>query len=215
MPALTQRLTRPLILGLAALALAGAAFSAPAVEAQTVPFLAYGSGRVAGEVVRAFKGSTSLGQTTVDAGGNWDVNILPGVIAEMADGDRITFTVDDRPAAEFETFLGAHYSIPPGLTLTTTSVATSGARPVPGGTVGVLAGTPRFDTTGKALAVFNTGTVDELANEGVKAGATGIWVQDPSGTFQVFVIGGPTFINDQFRAKFPNAFGVTSVLLVK
>lgn len=211
MSALPRPLLRALILGVAALAmLVGAALGAPTVEAQTVPFLAYGSGRVAGEIVRAFKSSTPLGQTTVDAGGHWDINIFSGGIANMADGDRITFTVDDRPAAEFETFLGAHYSVPPGITLTT-----SRAMPAASGAVGVLAGLPVFDASGKALAVFNTGSIDQLASEGVKAGATGIWVQDPAGDFQVFVIGGPTFINDQFRATFPHAFGVTSVLLVR
>jgi len=209
MPALSRPFSRALILGLVALAtMAGAVLSASPVEAQTVPFLAYGSGRVSGEVVRAFKSGTPVGQTTVDAGGNWDINILPGGIANMVDGDRITFTVDDRPAAEFETFYGAHYSFAPGLTLTTSGATAAGG-------AGALAGTPVFDATGKALAVFNTGTVEQLASEGVKAGATGIWVQDPSGELQVFVIGGPAFINDQFRAKFPTGLDVTSVLLVR
>ena len=67
----------------------------------------------------------------------------------------------------------------------------------------------------KTLVVFGGGTIDQLSSEATNAKATGVWVQDASGNFQLFVIGGPAFLNDQFRGKFTSGLGVASVLLVK
>ena len=219
----TTRRTRSL--GFAALAfalLAGTLLPATLVHADDLPFKAYGAGRASGEVVRALKGSTVLAETTVNAQGQWQMNIPAGGSANVANGDSVGFTVDGKAANEKVTFVIGQFVPPPGLTLTTSAApATATATPAPTataaptGTTGVLANMPTFAADGKALAVFNTGTVDQLTSEGVKVKATGIWVQDSSGAFRLLLIGGPAFINDQFRASFSGGFGVTSVLLVK
>jgi len=215
-----------LALGLAALALLVATtLSWSPAEAQVPPFKAWGPGLKSGEVVRAFKGSAQVGQTTVTSAGTWEMDIQSAGAASVVNGDKITFTVEGRVAAESATFNIGQFVLPPGLTLTTaaagtTPASTATATPVAAATNtadrGKLAGSPIFDSTGRALAVFNGGTVDELGAEGTRTNATGVWVQAPDGSFQLFVIGGPVFLNDQFRTKFPTGFaGFTSVLLVK
>ena len=75
---------------------------------------------------------------------------------------------------------------------------------------------PIFGPSGQALVVFLDGSQDRLEAAARAAGASGVWVQDEGGTFQLLAIGGPAFLGDQFRAKFPGGFTVsTSVLLVK
>jgi len=219
----TRSTSRAVLLGALALAmLATATFSTSTVEAQTIPFKAWGSGRTSGDVIKAFKGASEVGAVTVGSTGQWEINIFLGGGANVANGDTITFTVNGTAAKETVAFASGQFAPVPGLVFTLSGTGPTGPTgpttpPVTPavGTPGVLATMPNFDSTGKALAVFNTGTVDQLTSEGVKVKATGIWVQAADGTFQVFVIGGPAFLNDQFRAKFPNAFGVTSVLLVK
>lgn len=224
-----SRFPRSIALALAALAVAAAALLiAPAAEAQVPPFKAWGSGLKSGEVVRAFKGTTQVGQGTANASGNWDIDIPAGGSANVANGDTITFTVDGRAAKETATFNVGQFVAPPGLTLTTpapaatpTATATPAANPAipantPAAQRGKLASNPVFDPTGRALAVFNGGSIDQLATEAQRVDSKGIWVQASDGSYQVFVIGGPAFLNDQFRAKFPDGFpAVASVLLVK
>ena len=222
-PARPRTPVRSAVLGIVALAmlaiLAAALFAPSAADAQVPPYKAYGSGLRAGEVVRAFKGAAQVGQVTVTAAGTWDMNIPAGGEANVGNGDRITFTVDGRAAAESVTFAVGHFVPPPGLTLTTPAAAatpTPAAVPAPSVGRGRLAATPIFDPTGRAFAVFNGGTVYELAAEAARVASTGVWAQDASGAYVLYIVGGPAFLADQFRAKFPSGFpGVAAVTLVK
>lgn len=216
-----RRRFRSVVLALtavAALAMLAVVLYAPMpAQAQTLPYKAYGSGRVAGEVVRVLKGSTQVGQATVTSAGTWDMSILAGGAANLANGDAIGFSVDGRPAAETVTFGTGLFSTPPGLTLTV-SAATPTPTPTatPAAGRGRLAATPVFDSTGRALAVFTGGTVNELGVAATDSRASGVWVQDASGAFHLYIVGGPAFLGDDFRAKFPGGFAsATSVLLVK
>ena len=207
---------------LAALVMLAAALYVPApAQAQTLPYKAWGAGRAAGDVIVALKGGAEVGRVVVTAAGTWEVNILGGGAANVANGDTIGFTVNGRAANETVTYAAGQFAMPPGLVLTVPAAAPAPAptpTPAPPATVerGKIAGTPVFDSTGSALAIYAGGTVDELAAEGARHKSTGIWVQDASGTYHLYVIGGPAFIGDQFRAKFPGGFAsVTSVLLVK
>ncbi|MFA7249594.1 MAG: hypothetical protein WC273_08175 [Dehalococcoidia bacterium] len=208
------------ILGLAACAglalLATGAIAPRGADAQVPPYKAWGSGRTSGEVIRAFKGSAQVGQVTVSAAGTWEFDIFAGGAANVTNGDSITFTVDGRAAAESVIFSSGQFALPPGLTLTTATPApTPAATPAPTER-GRITGTPIFDSTGRALAVFTGGTVDQLATAASASRATGVWVQDRDGIFQLYIVGGPAFVADQFRARFPDGFpGVTSVMLVR
>ena len=220
-PTRTRTAVRAVVLGLAALAmLAAATLSTSTVEAQTtLPFKAWGSGRAAGDVIKAFKGSTEVGATTVGAAGQWEINIFLGGGANVANGDTITFTVNGTAAKETVAFVSGQFAPVPGLVFTLASAATptptATATPAANTGAGTIAGTVTFDTTGKALAVFNGGTVTQLVTASTQAKATGVWVQGPSGQFFGYVIGAPDFVNASFNAAFPSGFGIASVLLVK
>ncbi len=87
--------------------------------------------------------------------------------------------------------------------------------PVPTSTAKFIA-TPRFDDSGRALAVFTGGSVDDLAGLAGQAQATGVWVQDAGAVFRLYVVGGPTFLTQEFRAMFGAGFAQpTAVLLVR
>ena len=209
---------RSTVLALVAFAMLAAALYAPEpTQAQTLPYKAWGSGRVSGEVIRALKGSTQVGQVIVTGAGSWEINIFLGGEANVANGDRITFTVDGRAAAETVTYFSGLFSTPPGLVLMLPPAATPPLAPTPppAAARGRLASTPVFDSTGRALAVYTGGTVNELATAATESRATGVWVQDASGAFHLYIVGGPAFLGDDFRAKFAAGFGVTSVLLVR
>ncbi|MGE3856644.1 MAG: LysM peptidoglycan-binding domain-containing protein [Dehalococcoidia bacterium] len=75
---------------------------------------------------------------------------------------------------------------------------------------------PIFAASGQASAVFLGRTVADLEAAARAAGATGAWVQDANGTFGLLVVGGPSFLRDQFAGLFPAGFGgVTAVTLVR
>lgn len=80
-----------------------------------LPFQAYGSGLRAGAVVEAVRNETALAKTTVDAEGNWVLQIPPEPIS---DGEVVGFRVDGRPAKETIVFRSARFVRPPGLALT-------------------------------------------------------------------------------------------------
>ena len=115
-----------------------------------LPFKAYGSGLTAVTSVEAFKGTTSVGKATV-AAGNWSIDIQPGGAANVANGDKITFTIDGKAANQSVTFQGGQFPAPPGLALT---VAAGGAAapatppaPAKTGNAGL------FGTTGTSMAL--------------------------------------------------------------
>ncbi len=75
--------------------------------------------------------------------------------------------------------------------------------PAPG-----FAASPRWGVaTGQASAVFMGGSVDDLFAAAGAAQATGAWVQAAGGEFTLLIVGGPDFMLDAFRARFPGAFG--------
>ena len=84
---------------------------------------------------------------------------------------------------------------------------TATAAPAPAtGTPG-FAAPPVFNTSGQALAVFNGRTLAEL-NAAAKAGrASGVWLQTPAGAYVVYIIGGPSFLEDEIRRTFASGFG--------
>ena len=91
-------------------------FVASTASAQAaLPFKAFGSGLKAGQVVEAFKGTTAVGKATVDAGGNWQIDIQPGA---ANNGDVISFRIDGAAATQTVTFQSGQFTPPPGLALT-------------------------------------------------------------------------------------------------
>lgn len=212
---------RAAVLGVVAVAiLATTALSTSTVEAQTIPFKAWGSGRASGDVIKAFKGTAEVGTVTVGSTGQWEINIFLGGSANVANGDTINFTVNGAAAKETVSFASGQFAPVPGLVFTLTSPAgptgPTGPTAPPANTgSGAIAGAVNFDSTGKALAVFNGGTVAQLVTASTQAKATGIWVQGPTGQFFGYVLGAPDFVNASFNAAFPNGFGVASILLVK
>ncbi len=89
----------------------------------------------------------------------------------------------------------------------TVSVRTSTNAPAPPqpGTVGAFAAAPVFGS-GRALAVYNGGTVAQLEAVARAADASGVWVQDAAGAYQLLILDGPSFVNEGFRAKFTTGF---------
>ena len=79
--------------------------------------------------------------------------------------------------------------------------------------VGTFGAAPRFDPTGRALVVFTGGSVDQLM-AAAAAGATGAWVQDGNGVFQLLVVNGPAFLSDAFRAAFPRGIPASTAVLL-
>lgn len=81
---------------------------------------------------------------------------------------------------------------------------------------GTFAAPPTFSTAGLASVVFNGGTVDQLEAAALSQRATGVWVQDSTGVYQLLVVGGPSFLKDAVKAKFPAGFsGVAAVTLTR
>lgn len=129
------------VAGLSALMLAGLFVSAASAQ-PALPYKAYGSGLKAGQVVTAVKGTTEVARTTVDASGNWSMDIPAD---KASAGDAIGFTLDGQRTNQTITFQNGQFVAPPGLALT---VAAGGAAPTPGpaatgnaGLIGQSAGT--------------------------------------------------------------------------
>ena len=97
---------------------------------------------------------------------------------------------------------------------TTVSVRTSTSAVVAAaaGAPGSFIAAPVFSTTGLALAVYNGGSVAQLEATARAAGVSGAWAQDASGIYQLLILNGPTFVNDGFRARFPNGFSTAVAL---
>ncbi len=94
----------------------------------------------------------------------------------------------------------------------TVIVPTPTPTPTPTGT---FAGTPVFSPTGQAFAVFHGGTIDQLESASMSIGATGIWAQEPGGTYQLLIVRGPAFANAPFRSAFPKGFGAATSLTLR
>ena len=76
-----------------------------------------------------------------------------------------------------------------------------------------FAARPTFSASGLASVVFNGGTLDQLEAAAQSEGASGAWLQDSTGSYQLLVVGGPSFLKDALRQRFPGAIGVTAVTL--
>lgn len=132
----------------AALMLMGTVAVSTASAQAALPYKAYGSGLKAGQVVEAFKGTAAVGKATVDASGNWSIDIQPGGTANVANGDKIGFKLDGRDATQSVTFQGGQFPAPPGLALTVAAGGTT-TPPAPAktGNAGL------FGTTGTSMAL--------------------------------------------------------------
>ena len=111
-----------------------------------LPYKAYGSGLTTVKLVEALKGTAVVGKADV-AAGNWSIDIQPGGTANVANGDKITFRIDGKEAAQSVTFQGGQFPAPPGLALT---AGTGGTTPAPAktGNAGL------FGTTGTSMALI-------------------------------------------------------------
>ncbi|MGE3855929.1 MAG: hypothetical protein AB7G21_03090, partial [Dehalococcoidia bacterium] len=79
---------------------------------------------------------------------------------------------------------------------------------------GSFAAAPVYSASKLAQAVFNGGTVAQLESAVVAGNGTGVWAQDAQGNFVLYIVNGG-FVNDSFKAAFPNGFsGVTAVTVV-
>jgi hypothetical protein len=111
--------------------------------AQALPFKAYGAGLRPGAAVEAFKGTTSYGRTTVDAAGQWQIDIKQ---PPANNGDVIGFKLDGLITAQTITFMGGLFVPIPGLALTVPAgtVAPPVVVPTPAktGSAGLTASTP-------------------------------------------------------------------------
>ena len=170
--------------------------------ADQLPYQAYGSGLAAGTVVTALNHGVVVGTDTVDATGNWVINVPA---AAAVSGDTITFALNGAAAAQTATFQPGGFVLPPGLALTASG--TSGS--------GTFATTPNFGSGRAAQVVFTGGTVDQLQAATAAAGATGAWVQDSGGQFRLLIVGAPAFLKDAFSASFPGGLGLVGVTLIK
>ena len=75
---------------------------------------------------------------------------------------------------------------------------------------------PVWSVGGESLVVFTGGTVYQLHEAAKAVGASGVWVQDWQGAFQLLIVDGPDFLKDDFTRHFPRGVTApTSVHLVK
>lgn len=101
----------------------------------------------------------------------------------------------------------------PTPTLTPTGTATL----APGTTLsGTFAAPPVFPSTGARLAqvVFTGGTIAQLDTALTSVNASGAWAQSANGTFFLYIVGAPTFVNLPFQQAFPSGFTTTTALTV-
>lgn len=173
----------------------------PTTGTDLLPFQAYGSGLIAGAQIQAFNNGTAVATATVDAGGNWVLDI-PALAA--ATGDVISFSMNGAMTSQSVTFEPGGFVLPPGLALTA------------GAGTGTFASPPNFGTGKMAQVVFTGGTVAQLDAATSAAGGTGAWVQDSTGAFRLLIVGAPAFLRTAFEAAFPVGFTtVTGVTVTR
>ena len=81
----------------------------------------------------------------------------------------------------------------------------------PAGGVGAFLAAPIFSPSGQALVIFGGGSADQLEAAATAAKVTGVWVQDATGAYQLLVVGGPSFLKDQFRSRFAGGLSANTV----
>jgi hypothetical protein len=77
--------------------------------------------------------------------------------------------------------------------------------PVPPQPAGTFTPSPVYGSLGLALVVYSGGTIDDLQGLASTVGASGVWVQDRTGVYQLLVVNGPAFVTGGFAAQFPSA----------
>lgn len=149
-----------------AIALAAVLFGALAGSAgaqATPPFRAYGTDQTPGDVVTAWVDGEQCAAATVDADGNWVMNVPDGDECAPVDGDVIQFQVNGEVACETAVYQsgGAPADVANGIDLTICGAATPTAAPtgvVPGpsptGNAGLLGSTGTSVALVLALGVF-------------------------------------------------------------
>lgn len=147
-----------------AIALAAVLFGALAASASaqtTPPFRAYGTGLTPGAVVTAHIDGELCSTATVDADGNWVMNVPDGDTCAPVEGDVISFQIDGQATNETAVYQsgGAPANVATGITLTLADAATPTATPeVPGpsptGNAGLLGSTGTSVALVLALGVF-------------------------------------------------------------
>ena len=146
--ALVRKFAMVGVAAVAALMLMSTVALSTASAQAALPYKAYGSGLKAAAVVEAFKGTASVGKATVDATGNWSLDIQPAGTAAVANGDAITFKLDGASVTQTVTFQGGQFPAPPGLALTVGAApATAAPAPAKTGNAGL------FGTTGTSMAL--------------------------------------------------------------
>ena len=124
------------IAAVAALMLMSAIAVTTAQAQAALPYKAYGSGLKAGQVVEAFNKTVSVGKATVDANGNWSIDIQP---TAAANGDVISFKIDTLAAGQTVVFQSGQFPAPPGIALTLAAAAAPA--PAKTGNAGLLGST--------------------------------------------------------------------------
>jgi hypothetical protein len=136
---LSRAMTRfGLVAAAAALVMSFGLMTAGSAQAQVLPAVLYGKGLTAGATVAASIGGVSCGSTTVNAAGEWAMQIAVDAACDPSDGDAISFTVNgaaatSSPAAVWESG-GTPSDVANGYTLTVsqataTPTATATATP--------------------------------------------------------------------------------------
>jgi len=145
--------------------IAGALFASTALAQPALPYKAYGSGLKAGQVVQALKGtSTEVARATVDANGNWSMEIA----ADKANpGDAIRFTLDGAATNQAISFQNGQFPLPPGLALTLATGGTGAGTPAPAktGNAGLLA----EQSTGSMALIVALGVTALVLAAGARA----------------------------------------------
>jgi hypothetical protein len=147
---------------LAALVLSlGMAFASSA-NAQTPPAVFYGKGLAAGARVEAFIGGRSCGSATVNAAGEWSIQVAADAACAPAAGAAVTFTLNGATAVATPPAVWQGGGLPPDVAngyVLTVVVATATATPVATvappktGNAGFLGGT-EDNTAGWVVLAF-------------------------------------------------------------
>ncbi|TAK76124.1 MAG: hypothetical protein EPO16_07765 [Dehalococcoidia bacterium] len=192
------------VAGLAiALVAAMALFSAFATSAsaQAVPYVAYGINQKAGAVIAAnVAGRSCGGDSVVSAEGNWRIAIAATAACAPREGDVVSFTIDGVAAEQTISWTagGAPTNLAAGIALT--------PKPRPAG--GAFSGS--VAPVGVSIVSF-TGTTAQLDTAGAAAKAVSISATS-AGKMITFVVGAPSFVNNDFIAAF--SAGLNGALVI-
>ena len=194
---------------------AGEAYTTAGVGVGTVQFKSSADGSMSSASITATSGSCiylltvgdSLAATPWVRGTYLAKSIATGSVAVVSAPTAVggSFVAQGNDSA-CGTLVGMFSATP-----TSTSLA-----PVPATGTGAFVTSPRFGTGSMALVVYGGGSVAQLEAAAQAGEAKGVWAQDSSGAFLLFVVNGPTFVNEPFRTKFAAGIAAnTAVTLVR